>query len=96
MTTVEDAKRCPRCDQPGDQTVTTAGPKGSKLYTFVCNNRLCRWYSTGWIVQVNADGSIPERKGGEKEFTTPKDFDERSKKVEEMLRQQLRDETSGR
>jgi hypothetical protein len=31
-------------------------------------NSNCRWFETGWVVQVNPDGTVPERKPGEKEF----------------------------
>lgn len=67
-TTYEEAKRCPKCGNPGEETTTARGPHGSTVHTFTCRTELCRWYNTGWVVQVNADGSIPLRGAGEKDF----------------------------
>jgi hypothetical protein len=39
------------------------------VYTFHCDNNRCIWNGTGWIVQVNEDGTIPKREaGGAKAF----------------------------
>jgi hypothetical protein len=67
-TTWEDAKRCPKCGNPGNDSVVTPLGNGSKIHTIYCENPTCRWYETSWIVQVMADGSIPVRKPGEKDY----------------------------
>ena len=67
-TMFEEAKRCPRCEKPGTLTYTESLPKGAKAHTYSCYTEGCRWEGTGWIVQVNADGSIPIREKGEKQF----------------------------
>jgi hypothetical protein len=72
----EEAQRCPMCDQTGveqDQLRTTeVSPSTGKpvtIHTFHCENSRCVWNGTGWIVQVNDDGTIPKRKeGGLKAF----------------------------
>lgn len=57
--TFEIAKRCPRCEQPGQEVETRRQRDGSKLHTFMCRNARCRWNNTTYVVQVNSDGSIP-------------------------------------
>lgn len=64
-TTLEIARRCPKCQQPGDFAGKHPAPRtvtpGAMLHVFVCKNRRCRWFDTTCrIVQVNPDGSIPE------------------------------------
>lgn len=60
MTTFEEAKRCPKCEQPGRETSAHHGSYGSTMYVIECANKRCPWYNTSYIVQVNADGTIPE------------------------------------
>jgi hypothetical protein len=68
-TTHEEARSCPICGEYGELQTTTPGPRfGSKVNIYLCMNELCRWYNTGWVVQINADGSIPNRKKGMKDF----------------------------
>lgn len=68
-TTYEEAQSCPKCGQYGEHVATNPGPRDSKVETYHCKNEVCLWYGgSGWIVQVNRDGSIPERKKGMKEF----------------------------
>ena len=58
-TTFEEAKRCPKCGQPGEEGKWTRGPRGSKVWQIWCRRELCPWYNTPWMVQVNPDGSVP-------------------------------------
>jgi hypothetical protein len=59
-TTYEEARRCPRCNNPGAVAGTRRGPHGSTLNSFVCKTPRCRWFETQYVVQINADGTIPE------------------------------------
>lgn len=59
-TTYEEAKRCPKCEQPGQEIGTKPMRGGGHIKTIICHNSRCNWHDTTWIVQVNADGSIPE------------------------------------
>lgn len=69
MASLEEASHCPKCSQQGELTLQSAGPRvGSKALTYTCKNNLCLWFNTGWVVQVNPDGTIPERKAGPKQF----------------------------
>lgn len=69
MPSLEEASRCPKCGIPGEDVGSIPGNKfGVKVHTIFCRNDRCRWFDTSWIVQVNPDGSIPERKPGPAEF----------------------------
>lgn len=79
MATLEEATRCPKCDEPGAKTETRPADRGGKIYTYECRNERCRWFGDGgWIVQVNPDGTIPERKKGPKEFSPLTNWQESS------------------
>jgi hypothetical protein len=64
-TTLEEARRCPRCQFPGvyigEQRIRKTGiAEGTKLQTFACANERCSWYGTTCrVIQINPDGSIP-------------------------------------
>ncbi len=88
MATLEDATRCPKCQTTGREVKKSSGPKESKIYVFHCPNDKCRWFNTGWTVQVNANGSIPERVKGEKEFPALSVYDEAAaKKILDELKE---------
>jgi hypothetical protein len=80
------AKRCPKCEQPGN--VRLIDPlldgKGTTLHHIYCENERCEWYNTPWIVQVNADGTVPPPRDN---TDTPKEYrgfefhDEEAKRV---------------
>ena len=63
-TSYEDAIRCPKCDQPGEVRVKRPLPnvRGASVHTVYCQNPVCIWYDTAWVIQINADGTIPEPK----------------------------------
>lgn len=67
--TFEDAKRCPRCDNPGEDTRQMPGQDGSTVHIITCRNERCSWFDTNWMIQVKEDGTIPIRdSGGSKQF----------------------------
>ena len=61
----EEAKRCPKCGNPGEDRKTqdvpmSAGlPPKTTVHLIYCVTKLCPWFDTCWSVQVNPDGSIP-------------------------------------
>jgi hypothetical protein len=64
MTTYEEAKRCPKCAQPGDEvadeSIKAPGlTRGARLKHVMCMNSRCKWYKTSYYIQVNPDGTIP-------------------------------------
>ena len=76
---LDEAKRCPKCQQPGEQQagyelVKEGRHRGAKVHTFICQNEDCVWYKTGWVLQINPDGSIPVRKKGQKEHPEMNEF----------------------
>jgi len=72
MTKYEDAKRCPKCDQPGELKGTSVIERGARVETYHCMNEDCSWFNTGWAVQINRDGSIPEHNTSDpKQFALP-------------------------
>lgn len=68
MPTLDDAKHCPKCGQVGSIEMETKGRAGSKIYNVNCQNEICTWFETGWVVQVKADGTLAERQAGPKQF----------------------------
>jgi len=71
-TTLEEARRCPRCNEPGElgekRPVSVWGRDGRRimgitpgamLHLFYCRNKRCKWFNTPWEVQINPDGTIP-------------------------------------
>jgi hypothetical protein len=98
-TTYEEAIKCPRCDRPGE--VRRKAPskdgrgKAIELHTVYCTTVLCKWYETAYIVQVNADGSIPPAHTA---LTQPKLFPavsaETETRIQEAIQSQLEGETS--
>jgi hypothetical protein len=86
MSTIEEASKCPRCGAQGFNASMSQGRRGSKVYTYTCQNDTCSWYKTGWVVQVNADGTIPERQAGPKEHPKPDSYAEAiaKKQIEDL------------
>lgn len=75
MATLEEASHCPRCKEVGEQGAPQVSAEpGIRIIVFTCRNERCRWYNTGWPVQLNPDGSIPEPSEtprGPKQFDRP-------------------------
>lgn len=97
MTTFEDACRCPRCDKPGEATMAKPLPAGGKMHYIFCRTPLCPWQDTSWMVQVRADGTIPERNPLEKvtDLATPLSADAYAagrRIMEDIQRRDLRGE----
>lgn len=93
-TSFEDARRCPKCDELGHNAGKQRGPNRSTIHTFTCRNEKCPWNGTGWIVQVNNDGSIADRddeRGSAANYQKPKVprvLDSDMEKYRERLRQE--------
>lgn len=60
--TMEEAKRCPTCGEPGDVESRKPAPERylGTLWIFICRNERCRRFERTWVVQVRPDGTIPE------------------------------------
>ena len=68
----EEASRCPRCSQPGNDfkvaRVTSGRMRGGVTHVLKCENERCKWYNTSWVVTVGPNGEIPIRSAGPKDF----------------------------
>lgn len=93
MTTIEEAERCPKCKVTGEHRNSTPGKNGATVRSYYCMNSRCSWFETAWIVQVNADGSIPERSAGAKDFAalTPGQEAMARRVIEDAVQSDLRD-----
>jgi hypothetical protein len=97
-TTLEEARRCPKCEQPGqeagEQRVTGRDvTRGAKLRSYLCMNQRCRWYGQVCrLIQINPDGTIPQPSKREKSFPTVPDL---TQQVNDAVERQLRLELGG-
>jgi hypothetical protein len=73
MATFEEAQRCPKCTLPGEARTPILVPDkpGYKVVTCTCRNKHCRWFNTGWAIQINPDGSVPEPRQRQPEDREP-------------------------
>ena len=101
-TTYEEAKRCPKCGQPGEVGPIYAAPaparlpRGTMIHVIYCRNTLCTWLDTAWNVQVNPDGSVPPPKnhrGEPKLYAGVKNHDTLADQIVRGMQEQLRRET---
>lgn len=97
-TTFEEARDCPKCGRPGEDTAQARVFSQNRqemvtVHTIYCRTPLCPWENTCWVVQVNADGSLPQPGAnlGDKQY--PKLSPESETRVREALEEQLRRET---
>ena len=97
--TYEEAKRCPKCSQPGEVGPIYPAPeqarlpKGTTIHVVYCRNKLCTWFDTAWNVQVNPDGSVPPPKnhrGEPKLYAGVKDHDTLADRIVRGMQEQLR------
>jgi len=105
-TTLEEARRCFKCDQPGRKAGEGPAPTrnrdgtrkfgiapGTMLQTYICENERCKAFGTVIrIIQVNPDGTIPlPNTRRDKEFPARPD---RVAEVQEAIDRQLAAETN--
>jgi len=100
-TTLEEAKRCPRCKQPGVQArAIPAEDRDGIVYVYTCLNERCpRWdvfdgHGMTWLVQIRNDGTIPNREvdkpGKEFPAMSPSMLATGQRLVEDAVQQDLR------
>lgn len=94
--TLEEARRCPECKEPGEIQQLLPGPRHSKVHVYECKNLRCKTANETWIVQVNRDGSIPNRNKGPKEFPNSKRMNDMGKSYVDYLNSEVeKGETRG-
>jgi hypothetical protein len=100
--TYEEATRCPKCGNPGNVRKKTAAPReanlprGTTIHHVYCEHELCPWYDTTWMVQVNADGSVPPPKnhrGQPKIYQGFENHDQMARDITAAMEAQVRRET---
>lgn len=96
MTSIEEAAKCPKCSEPGRLSKTVNASNGNgKVRTYICENERCRWYSTGWVVQVDISGQLVEgNHRGSKSFEalSKRELDYGRHNLEEILQKDLSNE----
>lgn len=95
-TTIDEARRCPKCQELGKKTGEASGAnRGSRELTYTCVNERCKWFEqTCSVVTVRADGSIPDpNRQRTKQFMPVPD---RTEQVQAMLDAQIEAERTGR
>lgn len=91
-TTLEEARRCFKCGEPGELVKEMPRPRGEKVHIYKCSNERCQYFDqTVRVVQIKADGTIPTRKPGAKEFPNP----ERMKNLGSSYLEYLKHEIDG-
>ena len=58
------ARTCWKCGRYGTETGVQNIGEGRKVHGFTCETKGCGNERTGWVVQTNRDGSIPDRTKG--------------------------------
>jgi hypothetical protein len=76
VASIEEASKCPKCGLTGELSGAPqqSAKPGVRVLTYKCKNDRCKWYDTGWLVQLNPDGSVPEPSEvprGPKQFDRP-------------------------
>ncbi len=100
-TTHEEARRCPKCQEPGNLINKIRQNRPTKrgmctVETYRCDNKRCKTFFDTWIVQVNDDGTIPTRPRGPKEFPNPQKMNDMGSGYLEYLEHEVsRGETLG-
>lgn len=94
----EEAKRCPKCGQPGEVRKIEPAPRsanlpaGTKIHTVYCQSTLCPWSGEVCrLIQVNPDGSIPPPQNhtrSQKLYHGFEGHDEEAKRIVDNLRRQ--------
>lgn len=57
--TFDEAKRCPRCYQPGKDVSQSTRANGTVDHWIYCSNPLCLWFDTlARVVSVLRDGTL--------------------------------------
>jgi hypothetical protein len=92
-TTYEEATRCPKCGNPGEVAIKAPAPRqarlprGTQIHTVYCRRELCPWNNTCWMVQVNADGTVPAPKNHRGEPKLYAGFEGHDNQANELIKQ---------
>lgn len=91
-TTFEEAIKCPRCERPGQAVgsnkVRKPGRGTVEIFKIQCTTKLCKWFETIYLVQINEDGSIPEAHGQNLQKQFPRLSPESESRIIDALKAQ--------
>jgi hypothetical protein len=93
----EEATRCPKCGTIGNARLKKVQGRG-QVHTVYCENKLCTWYNTCWIVQVRADGTVPpptDHRRSPKLYQGFEDHDQAARDIVASLEAQVEAEKRG-
>ena len=85
--TFEDRIKCPQCGITGDPQPVEIRSDAT-VYQVFCVTKLCRWYDTTWLVERNADGTVPpitDHRNQTPRYIVSKADEERAKRLLENL-----------
>jgi hypothetical protein len=90
MATLEEAKRCPKCEQPGEEgQLVSREANGSRNVQIWCRNKRCKWFNTAWTITIRSDGSVPDpqdHSGKAKQYVGFEEHDRMAKLVTEAIK----------
>jgi hypothetical protein len=101
-TAYEEARKCPKCGHPGNVRVKQDAPpaahleRGTQIHQVFCENQICPWYNTPWLIQVNPDGTIPppqNHTGADKVYVNFEGHDDLARRITEAIEHQIGVET---
>lgn len=87
QTTESTARRCPKCNNFGEQISQILAGNGNKLKTMKCTTVLCLWHDTTWAYELQDDGKVPEHDYTTKLYPTRDQMPKRP--PEEILKQRM-------
>lgn len=100
-TTLNEARRCPKCEEPGEETGKRplerrqGVTRGAMLHEFKCRNKRCKWFDTPFFVQINPDGTVPPPQVRQKQFhALPDDGGRTVENLEALLNATRQDQTA--
>jgi hypothetical protein len=93
------AQECPQCGHTGK--IKHSDPViGGTVHMMICDNKVCPWYQTGWVVETDANGEVRVNKeamaraqGTRLVAPTDPSFAATFENVHAMLSRQLEQET---
>jgi hypothetical protein len=92
------ARECPECGHTGK--IKHSNPiAGGTVHMMICDNQVCPWYNTGWVIETDANGEVRvnkeamKRARGERLIApTDPSFNATFESVHNMLNRQLEQE----
>jgi hypothetical protein len=88
--TAEQAQQCPKCHNVGEIVETKNTRYKNEpctVYVMECHYRLCLWFMTRWVIQVDSDNTVLVRDSGHEPKSYPHMPKERVKTQAEVFKE---------